>query len=89
MIEKPDTDNPIPESLDILVNLISLFVEVLLEGYDVHERLLYVLFRGESKDNFLAFWHLNVFLWRRDEAKSKDIVLSELLHDEVFIVIRC
>lgn len=37
MIEKPHTNYSIPEIFDMLVDIISLFVEVLLEGYDVHE----------------------------------------------------
>lgn len=74
MIEEPHSDYPVPKSLHMLVDLVSLFVEVLLERDDVHERFFDVLLRGDLKDYFLAFRHLDVPLRRRDEAKSKDIV---------------
>lgn len=73
----------------MLVDLVSLLVEILLQRNDVHERLFDVFLRCKLKDYFLALRHLYVPLRWRDEAKSKDIVPPELLHDEVFIIVGC
>lgn len=75
MIEEPHSNYPVPDCLDVLIDLVSLLVEVLLQSDDVHEGFFDVLLRCKLKHYFLALRHLYVPFWWRNEAKSKDIVL--------------
>lgn len=63
MIEKPYSEYPVLYCFNMLVNLVSLLVEILLQSYDIHERPFDILILDKPKYNFLAFGNLYVLHW--------------------------